>query len=62
MSELRINPEKVSHIRIHGLQETNYFYRPETIRKYFFGLFKEVEREGYYITGGLEDIYGMNFL
>lgn len=52
MSELRINKDLVSHIRIYDLEKTINYYKAETTKKYFFGLFKETEHEGYYWKAG----------
>lgn len=51
MTQTRINPQLVTHIKIRDCQKTIHHYKPGKYKKYFFGLFKDIEIEGYYTQG-----------
>lgn len=51
MVELRINKDLVTHIKIHDWKKSHYYFKPALTTTYFFGLYKETEREGYYLKG-----------
>ena len=54
--ETRINPEQVSHIYIKYFEKTRSFYLSNHTTKYFFGLFKDVTKEGYYFINLFDDL------
>lgn len=47
--EKRINKDLVSKITIRDFRDHGYQFYPESINKYFFGLFKSIREEGFYL-------------
>ena len=65
MTQLRINPEQVSHVKVYdqtrelsnGWSTDKYKFLPSTYREYFFGLIIFGNKKGYYKDGVYDSCY-----
>lgn len=61
MNELRINKDKVTHIRIYNIKGLKYYWKEEYKEYYFFGLiYNTTYPAGYWRYGSRRQYYGTN--